>query len=148
MDVDLRKRVRPILQMSVAQFDAAFPDELACVRFLVERRWPRGVRCPRCGGKNVYPLRNMEFKWECPDCRNGGAYRFSHLVGTIFENTNLELLDWFRVIYLIVTRRRGIKVRTLQHLMGFGSYKTAWSLRKRVLTALRDPAFRKLLNVE
>ena len=29
---------------TVPQFEAAFPDEAACVAYLVARRWPEGVR--------------------------------------------------------------------------------------------------------
>ena len=50
----------------------------------------------------------MTFKWECPDCRVGGAYRFLHISGTIFENTNKPLREWFRVIHMMLTSKKGI----------------------------------------
>jgi hypothetical protein len=34
---------------------------------------------------------------------------------------------WFRAIFEISTRRTGISGKELQRIMGFGSYKTAWS---------------------
>jgi len=34
---------------------------------------------------------------------------------------------WFRAIFEISTRRTGISGKDLQRIMGFGSYKTAWS---------------------
>ena len=71
-------------------FEAAVPNEEACDAFLVAHRWPDGIHCPRCDSTNVYPLKTMKWRWECPDCRSGGAYRFSHLVGTIFENTSAK----------------------------------------------------------
>ena len=82
-----RQTAQQIPQMSVAQFEAAFPTEEACDRYLVARRWPNGVICPRCGSDRPYELKTMPFKWECPDCSEGG-YRFSNIDGTIFENTN------------------------------------------------------------
>src|SRR5581483_6725110 len=96
------KQSRQIMQMSISQWEKAFPDEAACDRYLVAHRWPEGVTCPRCGSDRAYPLASMTFKWECPACREGGAYRFSHLVGTIFENTNMDLRQWFRVIQMIL----------------------------------------------
>jgi transposase-like protein len=105
------------------------------------------VRCPRCKSDRVYPLKTMSFKWECPDCAKGGAYRFSHLVGTIFENTNLDLLDWFKVIHLMLTSKKGISSRQIQRYMGFGSYKTAWYVCHRVRAALQDKDFRKLMGI-
>jgi hypothetical protein len=34
---------------------------------------------------------------------------------------------WFRAVFEISARRNGISAMDLQRIMGFGSYKTAWS---------------------
>lgn len=142
-----RKQPKQIIQMTVGQFEKAFPDEEACDAYLVAHRWPEGVRCPRCGSDRVYPLQTMPYKWECPDCREGGAYRFSHLVGTIFENTNVNLREWFRVIHLMLTSKKGISARQVHRYMGFGSYKTAWYMCHRIRAALQDREFQKLMGI-
>lgn len=134
-------------QLSSGQFEKLFPNEEACDNYLVAQRWPKGVHCPRCGSDRVYPLATMKFKWECPDCREGGAYRFSHLVGTIFENTKVELRDWFKVIHLMLGAKKGISAMQVQRHMGFGSYKTAWYVCHRIRTALQDQQFRKLMGI-
>ena len=36
------------------------------------------------------------------ECANDG-YRFSCIAGTIFENTNKPLRDWFKVTHLMLT---------------------------------------------
>jgi len=59
--------------------------------YLVARRWPNGVYCPRCGNLKVFPVGSMPFKWQCYACAKDQGYRFSHLAGTIFENTNKPL---------------------------------------------------------
>lgn len=141
------KQPKQIMQMSVGQLDALFPDEEACDRYLVARRWPNGPVCPRCGNSEVYPLQTMKFKWECPNCRVGGAYRFSHLVGTIFENTNVDLRQWFRVIHLMLTSKKGVSARQVHRYMGFGSYKTAWYMCHRIRAALQDDEFRRLMGI-
>jgi transposase-like protein len=141
------KQPRQIVQMTVGQFEAMFPNEDACDAFLVRNRWPQGIHCPRCGSARVYPLKTMKWKWECPDCREGGAYRFSHLVGTIFENTNVELRKWFRVIHLMLTSKKGISARQVHRYMGFGSYGTAWYMCHRIRAALQDKEFRKLMGI-
>ena len=138
---------KQVQQLSTKQFEAMFPNEEACDRYLVAHRWPQGVRCPRCGSDKVYPLQTMQFRWECPECRVGGAYRFSHLVGTIFENTNLDLRDWFKVIHLMLTSKKGMSARQIHRYMGFGSYKTAWYVCHRVRAALQDKDFRKLMGI-
>lgn len=43
------RRPKPVHQMTISQFEAAFPDEEACKAYLVATRWPNGVKCPRYG---------------------------------------------------------------------------------------------------
>lgn len=142
-----RRQSKQIMQMSVTQFETAFPDEEACDAYLVANRWPDGPYCPRCGSTNVYALKTMPYRWECPDCRVGGAYRFSHLVGTVFENTNVDLRQWFRVIHLMTTSKKGISARQVHRYMGFGSYKTAWYMCHRIRAAMQDREFKKLMGI-
>ena len=137
-----------IHQMTIADFERLFPDEDACAAYLVAHRWPNSeVTCPRCGGARVYNLKTRKWNWECPDCRQGGAYRFSHIAGTIFENTNKPLRDWFRVIHLMLTSKKGISALQVFRYMGFGSYKTAWYMCHRVRAGLANEDFRKLMGI-
>src|ERR1700730_10563596 len=140
------KQPPQIHQMSVAQFEAMFPDEDACCAYLVGKRWPEGVRCPRCGAKRAYPVSTKPWHWQCYACAPE-SYRFSHIAGTIFENTNKSLRDWFRVIHLMLTSKKGISARQIHRYMGFGSYKTAWYMCHRVRAALQDKEFQKLLGI-
>lgn len=142
-----KKQSRQIHQLTVAQFEAMFPDEDACDAYLVARRWPNGVHCPRCGSVRVYALTTRKWHWECPDCREGGAYRFSDIVGTIFEDTKVDLRDWFRVIHLMATAKKGISARQIWRYMGFGSYSTAWYMCHRIRVALKSAEFRKLMGI-
>ena len=132
--------------MTLAQFEAAFPDEEACDAYLVARRWANGIVCPRCGSKRSYELKTMKFKWECPDCSESG-YRFSNIAGTIFENTNVDLRIWFRVIHLLLTSKKGMSARQIHRYFGFGSYKTAWYMCHRIRAALVEKNFDKLGGV-
>jgi hypothetical protein len=141
-----RKQPKQIPQMTVAQFEATFPNEDACDAYLVARRWPNGVICPRCGSDRPYPLKTMKFKWECPDCSKSG-YRFSNIAGTIFENTNVDLRQWFRVIHLMLTSKKGMSARQIHRYMGFGSYKTAWYMCHRIRAALVEKNMDKLGGV-
>lgn len=139
---------KKINQMTFAQWEAAFPDEDACAAYLVAHRWPSGkVKCVRCGSAKAYELKSMKWKWECPDCRAGGAYRFSVIAGTIFENTNKPLRDWFRVIHLMLTGKKGISALQVQRQLGFGSYRTAWYMCHRVRAGLANEDFRKLMGI-
>ena len=133
-----RKQPKPVHQLTAVEFDAMFPDEDACKAYLVGRRWPNGVHCPRCGSGHVYGLKTMAFKWECMDCGEGISYRFSHLAGTIFENTNKPLKDWFRVAHLMLVSKKGMSALQIMRFMGFGSYKTAWLMCHKIRVALTE----------
>lgn len=137
------KQPKQITQLTVAQFEQMFPNEEACDAYLVARRWPNGVHCPRCGSDRPYELKTMKFKWECPDCSPGG-YRFSNIAGTIFENTNVDLRRWFQVIHLLLTSKKGMSARQIHRHFGFGSYKTAWYMCHRIRAALVEKDFDKL----
>jgi IS1 family transposase len=131
------KQLPQIHQLTVAQFEKMFPDEEACKAYLVARRWPQGVCCPRCGNPAVYDLPSRKWHWQCEQCAADG-YRFSHIAGTIFENTNKPLRDWYRVIHLMLTSKKGISARQVWRYMGFGSLKTAWYMCHRVRVALME----------
>ncbi len=136
-----KRRPKPVHQMTVAQFEAMFPTEEACAAYLVARRWPNGVICPRCGNPKVFPVKSMPFKWQCYQCETvkGAGYRFSHIAGTIFENTNKPLREWFRVVHLMLTSKKGISSLQIQRVMGFGSYETALNMTHKIRAALIEP---------
>lgn len=137
-----------IHQMTFAQWEVAFPDEYACLAYLTANRWPSGViRCPRCGNEAVKAHGTIAFAWLCNKCSPSGTnYRFSVIAGTIFENTNKPLRDWFRVIHLMLTSKKGISALQIHRMMGFGSYKTAWYMCHRVRAGLANEEFRKLIG--
>jgi hypothetical protein len=130
----MAKRPKPVHQLSAAQFDAMFQSEGDCIRYLVARRWPETVICPRCGNPKVYALASGHH-WQCEQCAPDG-YRFSHLTGTIFENTNKPLKDWFRVAHLMLVSKKGMSALQIYRYMGFGSYKTAWLMCHKIRIAL------------
>lgn len=138
-----------IHQMTFADFEKAFPNEEACQAYLVAHRWPNGtVVCPRCGAsEKVSAMRTMAFKWQCYTCSPDSGYRFSVIAGTIFENTNKPLRDWFRVIHLMVTSKKGISALQVHRMMGFGSYRTAWYMCHRVRAGLANEDFRRLMGI-
>jgi hypothetical protein len=149
-DADMARAKQPkqIKQMTISEWEKAFPDENACCAYLVDHRWPEGVVCPRCGNKTVKPHGTMPWNWLCNECSPSATnYRFSHISGTIFENTNKPLREWFRVIHLMLTSKKGISARQLWRMMDFGSLKTAWYMAHRVRGALANEDFRQLMGI-
>jgi transposase-like protein len=70
------------------------------------------------------------------ECGEGISYRFSHIAGTVFENTNKPLRDWFKVTHLMLTSKKGMSALQIFRYMGFGSYKTAWGMCHKIRVAL------------
>ena len=133
-------------QMTIGQFEELFPSDDACKAYLQARRWPEGVICPRCGNEKLSHLKARPFHWQCRNCSRTG-YRFSVLVGTPFENTNVGMRKWFQVIYMMLVGKKGVAALEVQRALGFGSYETAHYMCMRIRTALCDPNFRKLMGI-
>src|SRR5437879_5323362 len=139
------KRPKPVHQLTIGQFEAMFPHEDACRAYLQARRWPDGVHCPRCGNPKVYDLKSRKWHWQCEQCDPNG-YRFSILVGTIFENTNKPLREWFRVMHMMLTSKKGISALQIYRVMGFGSYETALNMSNKIRVALGNVEFKQLVG--
>jgi transposase-like protein len=137
-----------IHQMTIGEWEKAFPDEDACCAYLVGHRWPEGVACPRCGNTKVKEHGTMKWNWLCNECSPSGTnYRFSHITGTVFENTNKPLRDWFRVLHAMVISKKGVSALQIYRTMGFGSYKTAWYMCHRLRASLQNEDFHKLMGI-
>lgn len=135
-----------IHQMSIKDFAEQFPTENHCKEYLMVNRWPDGVvRCPRCGFK-ASAHGTKQYHWQCYNCAPATSYRFSVLVDTIFENTNKSLLEWFKVMHLMLTAKKGISALQVMRYMGFGSYKTAWLMCHKIRTAMGKMEFQQLIG--
>jgi len=131
--------------MTLKQCRARYSTQDQCLAYLVEMRWPNGVTCPRCGNEKPYKL-GKPFKWQCKKCAKNG-YRFSPLTGTIFENTNYPLTEWFQVILMMCQAKKGMSALQVQRHIGMGSYRTAWYMCHRIRAAMQNPEFQALTGV-
>jgi transposase-like protein len=138
--------------MTFQQFMATFPDETSCRQFLADRRWPEGnVKCPTCGNEKVYGSKARPFHWQCRNKtdKHNNPYRFSVLVGTVFENTNVPLVTWFKVLYTMLQSKKGMSALQIRR-MYFGersSTHTAWFVCHRLRAGMRDDDFKKLMGI-
>lgn len=120
-----------IFPRTMAEFDAAFPDEEACLNYLIGMRWPSGVRCGHCEGKKLWRVGRS---FECATC--GRQTRIT--AGTIFQDTHMPLTIWFRAMWWVVTQKNGASALGLKRIFGM-SYKTAWSLLHKFRRAMVRP---------
>jgi hypothetical protein len=107
---------------TATEFEARFATEADCRAYWIEARWGGEPACARCGSTRVWTIREGT-TFECADC----GHQTSLTSGTLLEKTRKPLKMWFRAIFEISTRRTGISGKDLQRIMGFGSYKTAWT---------------------
>jgi hypothetical protein len=134
-------------------FDEQFPTEAACREYLMQKRWPDGVSCPRCGEKErIYVVKARPFHWICKnndpiiECGGRNGYRFSVLTRTIFQDTKKPLKIWFKVGYLMLTAKKGISALQV-HRVIFGEqsgsdWRTSWYMCHRWRAAMRGDAFK------
>jgi IS1 family transposase len=136
---------------TISEFERAFGTDEQCRRFLVQMRWPEGVRCPRCNrSEKVYELKARPYHWVCKndDCGKRQGFRFSVISGTIFENTKIPLNIWFKVGYLMLTAKKGISALQV-HRVIFGEksthdYHTSWYMCMRWRAAMAGDMYRPL----
>jgi len=120
------------------EFEARFATEADCRAYWIEARWAGKPACARCSSTRVWSEREG-FLFECAEC----GHQTSLTSGTLLEKTHKPLKMWFRAVFEISTRRTGISAKDLQRIMGFGSYKTAWSwlhkLRAGMVRSMSEP---------
>src|SRR6266404_5427170 len=114
---------RFVRQMTLSEFDVLFPNEEACWTYLAARRWLNGVRCARCFNDHVYESKTHPWSWQCMKCgpKPRSPYRFSLKTGTIFEESKKPLLIWFKILYLMLTSKKGMSALQIHRMLGFGS---------------------------
>jgi transposase-like protein len=135
--------------MTLKEHLEQFPTEEACKAYLVQKRWPDGVRCPKCDSEKVFHVTHRPFHWVCKqrDCGGRNGYRFSVISGTVFQDTKRPLREWFTVAFLILNAKKGISSLNVQRIMGFKKEKTAWYMCHRIRAAMQDKDFARLMGV-
>jgi transposase-like protein len=116
--------------MTLPELTNLFGTDEKCREILTKLRWPNGVECPRCHGKDVAWIKARK-QFDCRECE----YHFSVTAGTIFNDSHLPLETWFTVTLLMCESRKGISANQIKRMMGI-SYKTAWYLCHRIRKAM------------
>ena len=121
------------------EFRAWFPDEISCVDYLADLRWPDGFVCPACGAEQYW--RTGAGLWMCRSC----GRKTSVTAGTIFHRSKYPLSTWFAAVWFVTSQKNGVSALGLQQALGFGSYETAWTWLHKLRRAMVRPD-RELLS--
>src|SRR6202161_4423531 len=109
-----------------------FSDPANCREYLVARRWPDGVVCPRCQSKNVLFLEKYN-RWHCREKHD--APQFTLKTGTVMEDSPIGLDKWLMVMWQIVNSKNGISSCEVAKAIGV-TQKSAWFMDHRIRFAL------------
>src|SRR6266705_4270191 len=109
-----------------------FSDKDTSLTFLASLRWPTGVTCPACEGKDPGFLKTRRI-WKCREC----GRQFSVKLGTIFEDSPIGLDKWLPAVWLLANSKNGISSYELARSLGV-TQKTAWFMLSRIRLALQS----------
>jgi transposase-like protein len=119
-----------------------FADYDNCHDYMVQLRWPDGVRCPECGSKDVHYMPSVR-RWKCKE--KHPRPQFSLKSGTLFENSPIPLQKWLPAVWMVVNCKNGISSYELARALGV-TQKTAWFMGHRIRMMLHTGSFDKLAN--
>jgi transposase len=108
---------------TIKDFERQFPDDDACLDFLKNIRWPRGIYCEKCQKITTHYRISTRKVYSCEFC----ASHVSPTAGTIFHKSDTPLKSWFHAIFLMTSTKTGIPAKQLQRELGV-TYKTAWRM--------------------
>ena len=117
-----------------------FADPDVALRTMVELRWPDGVHCPTCGRVDVRYIATRRM-WECKE--KHPRKQFSAKVGTIFEDSPIDLGKWFAAIWMVANCKNGISSYEMHRALGV-TQKTAWFMDHRIRLAMKTGSFIKM----
>jgi transposase-like protein len=117
-----------------------FSDPVNCREYVVARRWPKGVECPRCGSAHVTFLEKYN-RWQC-SARHDGR-QFTAKTGTIFEDSPLGLDKWLMAMWQVVNCKNGVSSYEVHRAIGI-TQKSAWFMDHRIRHALSMGSINKL----
>ena len=110
-----------------------FKTEIEAIKFFMKQRWNGKVECPfgTCSAESkIYNLKSgKDFKCAC--CLKV----FSYKVGSIFEDSKIQIKKWYTAVYLHTANKKGISSIQLSKRIGV-TQKTAWFMLHRIRSVL------------
>jgi transposase-like protein len=105
-----------------------FSNPANCREYLVARRWPKGVTCPKCGSKNILFLEKYN-RWKCREGHD--SPQFTLKTGTLMEDSPIGLDKWLTAMWQVVNCKNGISSCEIHRTIGI-TQKSAWFMDHRI----------------
>jgi transposase-like protein/predicted RNA-binding Zn-ribbon protein involved in translation (DUF1610 family) len=112
---------------TIQQFFQTFPDDDACLDYLMKARHGEALDCPKCGKHGKFHRIRRHPAYECAWC----GFEIFPMVGTPFHRSHVPLQKWFYAMYLFTTSRHGVPAKELQRQLGV-SYPTAFRMAHKI----------------
>ena len=120
--------------ITLAQLLKQYPDDASAEAWFVERRWPNGIACPRCGDCNVQiGTTHPRMPFRCRGCKKF----FSVKTGMMMEGSNIGYQAWLIAVYSMTTNLKGISSMKLHRDLGI-TQKSAWYMAHRIRESWKD----------
>jgi transposase-like protein len=114
-------------------FERDFPDDAACLDWLVGHLYPDGIFCPKCERVTKHHRVRSRTAFECQFC----GHQEYPMASTIFADSATSLKLWFHGMFLMAQTRCGISAKQLERELGV-TYKTAWRMANKIRSLLAE----------
>ena len=118
---------------NVQDFFRQFPDDDACLSYLMTTYYGKTLDCPKCGKHGKFHRVTGQPAYECAWC----GLHIHPMANTIFHRSHTSLQKWFYAIYMFTTTRHGVAAKELQRQLSV-TYKTAWRMAHQIRKLMAD----------
>ncbi|HNA61471.1 MAG TPA: IS1595 family transposase [Rhabdochlamydiaceae bacterium] len=119
------------MRYTIKDFKKDFPDDKACLAHIFKKRYPEGLKCPKCGKSAFHPVANRR-SYACA-C----GYQTYPTEGTIFHKSPTPLTMWFHAIFMMSQSKNGVAAKELERHLGV-TYKCAWRIAKQIRMLMKQ----------
>ena len=118
---------------TIRDFEKQFPDDAACLDWLRDCLYPKGIFCKVCQKTTKHHRVTSRRSYSCDHC----GHHVHPTAGTIYHKSSTPLRLWFYAIYLMASTRCGISAKQLERELRV-TYKTAWRMFKQVRSMMSE----------
>lgn len=121
------------MKYTLMDFQNEFPDDRACLEFILKLKFPHGTQCPECAKRDcLYPVEGRR-AYSCSWC----GHQTYPTAGTIFHKSPTSLRSWFFAIFLMAQSRNGVAAKEIERQVGV-TYKCAWRMAHQIRKLMAD----------
>jgi two-component system, sensor histidine kinase LadS len=114
------------------EFSAMYPDDISCMKFLSELKWPHEYVCRNCGN-TTYGKGKSHYSRRCSKC----GYDESVTSFTILQNTRLPINKAFYMLFLLYSTKGAISSHKLSDILDIRQ-STCWAYSSRIKKVIKE----------